>query len=935
MTNNSLRATAIVRLLAVLSLLAPLCACLSATAAEAPAFTVAVGWTFDRAGDLDGWQPNGHLADVRVTNGVLTCRAVGADPILELCTPLDIPATPRQQLEVRLKADHPGQAELFWSGSTTGRYGGFDQAKTTRFPVLGDGQWHTYRCLPFWQAEGRIVRLRFDLYDGAAFALDAIRIINLPTAQPAAEPGFTFPRDATAWTPIGDVALTTSSNGLWFTMAGPEGFALAPPVAIDAADHACLALRLAVNRGSRATLLFATDQAHGPQRHGFPITADGQPHIYNVDLLSAADWRGRIVALGLQPSDAPDATARLEWLAAGDAPAGPPELQVCAFRALDALPRAGIPFRLQALLANRGGVTATNVQAALVLPDGLRLLAAIPPDARLSTLAWETRAELSWTVQSDRALSGPVTLTLGAANAPRAAAATAVAVTPRLPVTPGGYVPEPAPVRGPCEVGAYYFPGWNTVQRWQVLREFPERRPVLGWYREGDPEVADWHIKWAVEHGFTFFAYDWYWSQGDRQLEHGLHDGYFNARYRHLLKFCLLWANHNPPGSSCQADCLAVTRHWIATYFRRPEHLLVDGKPVVIIFSAGRFTEDLGVNGVKPALAAMRAACVEAGLAGLHLVACVGSVGEARQCAAQGYDAVTCYNWAGLGRVGDELQAPYATLIEGYHRHWEQLAALAGVRLDPLPLSGGWDSRPWHGDASLVRHDRTPALFKQHLDAARAFCAAHPAPAGQRPLVLIEAWNEWGEGSYIEPHNEYGFAYLDAVRASFTSAPTNHTDLTPADVGLGPYDVPPAPPPAVAWDFAHDNGGWIRTMDLAEVTVREGALTGLTTNRDPAFFSPDMEAPASRFSEVVLRLRLTPADGKPFADEAQLFWRTRRQPECEAASARFAVRGDGQWQECRVPVAGLRRWRGTLTGMRLDPCSRPAVRVELDSISLQ
>jgi len=31
---------------------------------------------------------------------------------------------------------------------------------------------------------------------------------------------------------------------------------------------------------------------------------------------------------------------------------------------------------------------------------------------------------------------------------------------------------------------------------------------VLGWYREGDPELADWQIKWAVEHGITFFAYD-------------------------------------------------------------------------------------------------------------------------------------------------------------------------------------------------------------------------------------------------------------------------------------------------------------------------------------------------------------------------------------------------------------------------------------------
>ena len=32
----------------------------------------------------------------------------------------------------------------------------------------------------------------------------------------------------------------------------------------------------------------------------------------------------------------------------------------------------------------------------------------------------------------------------------------------------------------------------------------------------------DWQIKWAVEHGISFFAFDWYWDRGRRQLEHAL-----------------------------------------------------------------------------------------------------------------------------------------------------------------------------------------------------------------------------------------------------------------------------------------------------------------------------------------------------------------------------------------------------------------------------
>lgn len=33
-----------------------------------------------------------------------------------------------------------------------------------------------------------------------------------------------------------------------------------------------------------------------------------------------------------------------------------------------------------------------------------------------------------------------------------------------------------------------------------------------------------------------------------------------------------------------------------------------------------------------------------------------------------------------------------------------------------------------------------------------------------------------------------GFGYLDTVRRAFSNSPKKHTDLTPADIDLGPYD---------------------------------------------------------------------------------------------------------------------------------------------------
>lgn len=58
--------------------------------------------------------------------------------------------------------------------------------------------------------------------------------------------------------------------------------------------------------------------------------------------------------------------------------------------------------------------------------------------------------------------------------------------------------------------------GWGTVSAHDDLT------PVLGYYDEGNPETADWEIKYLVEHGIDFGAYCIYFGTNN------MHDGVIN-----------------------------------------------------------------------------------------------------------------------------------------------------------------------------------------------------------------------------------------------------------------------------------------------------------------------------------------------------------------------------------------------------------------------
>ena len=274
-------------------------------------------------------------------------------------------------------------------------------------------------------------------------------------------------------------------------------------------------------------------------------------------------------------------------------------------------------------------------------------------------------------------------------------------------------MPEPKPVETDYDIAALYFPGWPRVEAWQrVWNVCPERKPVLGWYDESNPEVVDWQIKWLVENGIRTLYVDWYWHQGRQHLDHWV-KAFYKAKYRRHLKWAMMWANHNPAGSHSEEDQRAVTKFWIENYFNTPEYLRIDDKPVVWIWAAANMDRDLGPGGCKKLLDISRQMAREAGYKGIYFIAMKwpeADWGEkaVQSCKDRGFDMTSIYHFMDHGgKAKSGRRYSYDLCVEASLPAWRKRQA-SGILPFMPNLSTGWDDRPWNDHCEIYGRREAP-----------------------------------------------------------------------------------------------------------------------------------------------------------------------------------------------------------------------------------
>jgi len=362
------------------------------------------------------------------------------------------------------------------------------------------------------------------------------------------------------------------------------------------------------------------------------------------------------------------------------------------------------------------------------------------------------------------------------------------------------------------DVAAFYWPAYHPDARFKDIHVFPDGKgeweaiykakpkfvghevpkvPLWGYEDETDPAVMSKKISTAVKYGVNVMIFDWYWYDNKPFLEDALDKGFLKAKNSTDMRFCLMWANHdhssyldpsNPDKSKIywyggvdRTIFEGMVKHIINDYFKKPNYYKINREPVFSIYELSTFIKGMGgPEKAKEALDYFRKKTVEAGFPGLHLQAILwGSIPssikdvpgdkiETQDATLEyfGFKSMTNYQWCHfVPASGDYLNWGAKAIIK-----WAEWDKTFKIPYCPH-VSIGWDSNPRFPVAKqdLVVNNK-PEYFKLYLQKAKEYLDKHP---NQPKLITINAWNEWAEGSYLEPDTKNGYKYLEAVREVF------------------------------------------------------------------------------------------------------------------------------------------------------------------------
>lgn len=343
------------------------------------------------------------------------------------------------------------------------------------------------------------------------------------------------------------------------------------------------------------------------------------------------------------------------------------------------------------------------------------------------------------------------------------------------------YLPQFHRVKENDEWWGEGFTEWSAVRKAEKIfpGQYQPRVPLNEYYYDLlDKETMIWQTQLMKKYGIDAQCFYHYWFKEGRQI--------LEKPAENLLKwkeidmpFCFAWANQtwartwsklnnkNVWASTFEkTDGIADSgilleqkygdegqwkKHfdYLCPFFEDHRYIKIDDKPVFMICNAA----------VIPCLDEMlgkwRQWAKEHGFSGVYIIGTDNS-----QIIEQELNAVLYHEpQHTIQKFVDKRRERDKVFTLDYDKIWGKLLEFRSK--SEKALYGGfidYDDTPRRGNAGMVMEHAEPGKFKLYLTELLA-----KNKAAHNELIFLNAWNEWGEGMYLEPDEEYSYQYLEAV----------------------------------------------------------------------------------------------------------------------------------------------------------------------------
>jgi hypothetical protein len=314
------------------------------------------------------------------------------------------------------------------------------------------------------------------------------------------------------------------------------------------------------------------------------------------------------------------------------------------------------------------------------------------------------------------------------------------------------------------------FTEWTNVARAEPQfpgHHQPQLPADLGFYDLRVPEVRAQQAELARHYGIHGFCYYYYWFNGRRLLERPLDEVLRSGEPD--FPFCICWANENwtRRWDGAENEVLMQQEHSPASdeafirdvlpLLKDPRYIRVDGAPLLLVYRPAILPTPVQTTEIWRTIARNE------GISRLHLAAVHSfGLGDPRPL---GFDSGVEFPPHNI--AASEITRQVKGLAHGFEGKvydFREFAQNAIANTVPWPRFRGvmtaWDNTARRGNASHIFRYSSPREYEVWL---RTIIAETEARPESERVVFINAWNEWAEGTHLEPDQKFGHAYLEAT----------------------------------------------------------------------------------------------------------------------------------------------------------------------------